>query len=136
MKKQTVLFCIVTGLLILACSKEEKSERFKLLTTKVWTTESIVATGTDTTGIGILIKQLEGDAKFNVDGTGYFGSFTGLWWFNPDKTEIAIKPQALGITIVTEIIQMTPQSLKLSTPVTLPTHPLDLINLLMTFKAK
>ena len=136
MKKQFFLFCITICVLIIACSKEEKSERFKLLTTPVWTSESFVATGTDTSGVGAIIKQLKGDAKFNEDGTGYFGSFTGQWRFNPDETEITIVAQSLPLPIVTEIILLTAQSLKLNAPVTIQSHPQDLIDLLMTFKAK
>ena len=136
MKDRIFLFCITACMILFSCSKKDKSERFILLTTPVWTTESIVATGTDTTGIGVLIKQLEGDAKFNEDGSGSFGSFTGQWWFNPDETNITIKTQSLIVAIVADIIQITAQSLKLSTPVTLPTHPSDPINLLITFKAK
>lgn len=136
MKKEIVLFCLTVCLLVFACSKEEKSERFELLTTPVWTTESIVATGADTTGVGVLVKMLKGDAKFNEDGTGTFGTFTGQWNFNSDETEITITTLSLPGSLVADIITLTAQSLKLSTDITLPTHQEDLINIQMSFNVK
>jgi hypothetical protein len=133
--RSALLVSAVICLLITACSKDEKSERFRLLTTPVWSSESFDASGPDTTGIGILVKQLKGDAKFKEDGTGSFGNFTGQWKFLSDETQIQILTQILP-PIITDIIQLTAQTLKLSATVTIITHPQDPIDLVMTFKAK
>lgn len=130
--KPAWLVCVAVCLLITACNKEEKSERFILLTTPVWSAQSFEASGTDTTGIGILIKQLDGDAKFNEDGTGYFGNFTGQWKFMSDETQIQIDTPSLLAPVITDIILLTDQSLKLLATVTI-LAPIDLI---MTFKAR
>jgi hypothetical protein len=130
--KPAWLVCVAFCLLITACNKEEKSERFILLTTPVWSAESFEASGTDTTGIGLLIKQLDGDAKFNEDGTGYFGNFTGQWKFMSDETQIQISTQSLPAPVLTDIILLTDQSLKLLATVTI----LAPIDLSMTFKAR
>ncbi len=135
--KNLALILIISGLLaVFGCKKDKESERFILLTTPIWTTESIVATGADTTGVGVIIKQLTGDAKFKEDGTGYFGQFTGQWRFNTDETEITIITASLPVPINADIILLTTQSLKLTIDVTLQSHPQDLVNLLLTFKAK
>lgn len=136
MKKLIYLTFVAVALFLYSCSKDKESERFTLLTTPVWTTESITATGADTTGVGVLIKLIRGDAKFNTDGTGTFGMFSGKWSLNSDEDQITITTLALPSSIVADILTLTNQSLKLSADITIATHPQDLINLVLSFKVK
>ncbi len=127
---------VAVALLLFSCDKNKKSERFTLLTTPVWTTESVTATGADTSGVSVLVKLVWGDAKFNTDGTGTFGMFSGNWSFNSDEDQITITTASLPSAIVANIITLTNQSLKLSTDLAFPTHPENLINIVLSFKVK
>ena len=68
---------LVSVIFIFACTKkDEKSERFKILTGQVWTTDSLLVDGEDAGGPGGLLEKMAGDAEFRPDGTGYFGQYT------------------------------------------------------------
>jgi hypothetical protein len=136
MKKQVILFCITTILLIIACSKEEKSERLMLLTTPVWVSDSILANGVEPAGSWAFLKRFSGEAKFNEDGTGNFGKFKGLWRLNQDETEITIITDSLKLPIVTDIILLTSRDLKIATTVTNPQNQAESADIRMTFKTK
>jgi hypothetical protein len=136
MNKQFFLFCITTSLLIIACSKEEKSERFRFLTTPVWASDSIVANKAEPAGTWAFLKRFKGDAKFNEDGTGYFGKFKGQWRLNQDETEITIITDSLPLPIITDIVLLTSRDLKIATSVTNPLNPTESADIRMTFKAK
>lgn len=130
------LSLITAYLLLSGCNKDDESERFKLLTTPVWTSESILANGVEPAGSWIFLKQFSGDAKFNKDGTGSFGSYTGQWRFNEDETEITIITTAVPLPIITDIVELTSKSLKITTTVNNPLNPLESADVSMTFKAK
>lgn len=136
MKKQIFLFCITAGLLIIACSKEETSERFRLLTTPVWASDSILANGAEPSGTWVFIKRFSGEAKFKEDGTGYFGKFKGQWRLNKDETEITIITDSLPLPIITDIVLLTSRDLKIATSVTNPLNLSESADIRMTFKAK
>ena len=57
-------------LLSLSCSKEEKSDRFRLLTAPVWETDSLLVNSVDASGPGEMLADFAGEAKFNEDETG------------------------------------------------------------------
>ncbi len=130
------LSLITAYLLLSGCNKDDESERFKLLTTPVWTSESILANGVEPDGSWIFLKQFSGDAKFNKDGTGSFGSYTGEWKFNAAETEITIITTAVSLPIITDIVELTSKSLKITTTVNNPLNPLESADVSMTFKAK
>ncbi|HOB84226.1 MAG TPA: hypothetical protein PKX27_02095 [Bacteroidales bacterium] len=130
------LSLITAYLLLSGCNKDDESERFKLLTTPVWTSESILANGVEPAGSWIFLKQFSGDAKFNKDGTGSFGSYTGEWKFNAAETEITIITTAVSLPIITDIVELTSKSLKITTTVNNPLNPLESADVSMTFKAK
>ena len=136
MKKHAILFCITTILLIIACSKEPKSERLRLLTTPVWASDSILANGAEPAGTWVFLKRFSGEAKFNEDGTGYFGKFKGQWRMNQDETEITIITDSLPLPIITDIVLLTARDLKIATSVTNPLNPTESADIRMTFKAK
>jgi hypothetical protein len=136
MKKLIFLFCITTCLLILSCNRDEKSERFKMLTTPLWATDSLLANGVDASGPGGFLEKFKGDAQFKEDGTGTFGKYKGKWRFNVAETELTITTDSLPLPIIADIVLLTTQSLKIKTTLTLPTNPTNPLNIRMTFIAK
>jgi hypothetical protein len=115
--KIIVLLCpVLLALLIFACTKEEeKSERFKILTGQVWTSDSLLVNGEDASGPGEFLEKMAGDAEFRPDGTGDFGQYTGSWYFMENETKITISSPSLGTPLELKIIELTQQSFKIST---------------------
>jgi hypothetical protein len=136
MKRTVLLIIISISLLAVACDKDEESDRFKFLTTPVWTADSLLANGVDASGPGGILSIFVGDAKFNTDGTGTFGSYNGTWRFNSDETELVLVTDALLLPVTTDIVELTAQSLKVTTLFPNPANPTQTLNLRMTFKAK
>ncbi len=132
MKKLT-LFIFVAGLFFISsCTKNSQSDRSKLLTGPVWVSDSLLANGIDASGPGGLLEAFKGEAKFNEDGTGYFGKYTGTWRFAFNETQIVIMSDSLPIPLTTKIAELTASSLKVTTTFTVIVP----IPLRMTFKAK
>ena len=128
---------VVTGcLLITACKEETQSESFKLLTTPIWVSDSLLANGVDASGPGQMLENFKGEAKFNEDMTGYFGVYTGTWRFAFDETQIVITTASLPIPLTTIIAELTKTSLKITTSYPDPVNPTTPVNIRMTFKAK
>jgi hypothetical protein len=134
--KNLLLLAIITGCFIAFSCSEKESERFKLLTTPTWEPDSLLANGVDASGQGGLLADFLGDAKFNEDGTGTFGQYTGTWKFNIDETELIITKESLAIPIVADIVLLTSQDLKIATVLPNPQDLLNPFNIRMTFKAK
>lgn len=135
MKRVSLLLIIAFSLLTFACHKKEKSEKFLLLTTPNWTTDSLLANGTDASGTGGLLAKFKGDAKFREDGTGIFGFYTGQWRFNAPETEVTIVTDSMPLPIICDIVLLNTVSLKITTVVLdkITQIPIDIR---MTFKAK
>ena len=134
MKNLTLLFIITLLLAASSCQKDSDSERFKLLTGPVWASDSLLADGTDASGPDGMLKNFKGDAKFNEDGSGNFGIYTGKWRFAFDETQIVIETTSLPVPLTTNIAELTEKSLKITT--TYP-NPLGVPTAIrMTFKAK
>jgi len=114
MKKILLFSLIITGLFISSCSKDKESERFKLLTGPTWVPVSLLANGVDATGAGGLLEGFVGDAKFNADGTGTFGTYTGTWIFDASEEKITIGSPSLPVTVTLNITELTSTSLKLT----------------------
>ena len=122
--------------MVFSCGKKE-SERFRLLTDPVWVAESLLANGVDATGPDGILKDFVGDAKFNADGTGTFGAYTGTWRFDATETKLVISSPSLLIPITLNITELTSTSLKVQGSIPDPknlTGPP--INIEMTFKVK
>lgn len=117
MKKYNIIYLVlVSVILIFACTKEdETSERFKTLTGQVWTSDSLLVNGVDSGGPGGLLEKMAGDAEFRADGTGYFGQYTGSWYFTNNETEITILSDSLAFPLTSNIIELTRQSFKITT---------------------
>jgi len=136
MKNITVLMVVTGCLLITACKEETQSESFKLLTTPIWVSDSLLANGVDASGPGQMLENFKGEAKFNEDMTGYFGVYTGTWRFAFDETQIVITTASLPIPLTTIIAELTKTSLKITTSYPDPLKPTTPVNIRMTFKAK
>jgi hypothetical protein len=135
MKKLSFLLIITAGLLITACS-ENKSERFILLTTPVWTSDTLYSEGVDASGPGQLLAKFKGDAKFYEDGSGYFGQYKGEWMLSEDEAYLTISSDSLDIPIIADIYLLTSADFKITTRVPNPLNLSNPYDIRMTFKAK
>ena len=135
--KNLLISIMITGIILLTgCKKEVSSERFTLLTTPVWTTDSLLANGAAAGGTGQLLAKFKGDAKFNADGTGYFGIYQGNWYFAYQEAQIVIQTDSLPLPLTSIIKELTPSSFKITTSYPNAANPAAPINIRMTFKAK
>lgn len=135
--KYLVTFLIISGCLYLAsCKKDTQSENFKLLTAHVWASDSLLANGADASGEDGMLKNFKGEVKFNEDGTGNFGVYTGSWRFSYNETQIVITTDSLPLPLTTRIAELTPASLKITTTYPNPINPAAPVNIRMTFKAR
>jgi len=132
--RNIVIWVLLVGLLLAAsCNKDQGSERFDLLTSHAWTSDSLLADGIDASDPGELLEKFKGDVVFNKDGTGTFGQYTGTWHFVDNETNLAIKSPELTVTLTTHIVELTETSLKVT--FSYPTLE-GSKNIRMTFKPK
>jgi hypothetical protein len=135
--KNFALFLIVAGFLYAAaCVGDDQSERFKILTGTTWRTDSLLVNGVDASGPGGLLGALSGDANFNEDGTGTFGTYKGTWRFATNETQLIILTDSLPLPLTTNIVELTTLSLKLTTSYPNPMNPTVPMAIRMTFKPK
>jgi hypothetical protein len=138
MKKYTFCFLIISGIcLLFACIKEDtgNSERFNLLTTPLWNSDSLLANDEDASGPGELLEKFAGEAKFYEDGSGYFGQYTGNWQLINNDENITIFSDSLLIPVTCYIEELTESDFKIITsfPVANEPQPVDIR---ITFKPK
>jgi hypothetical protein len=132
--RNIVMWLLLAGLVIaVACSKDKTSERFALLTSHAWTSDSLLADGIDASDPGELLEKFKGDIVFNKDGTGTFGQYTGTWMFVDNETNLSISSPELTFTLTTHIAELTKTSLKVT--FLYPTLE-GTKNIRMTFKPK
>ncbi len=137
MKRHVLILVTVSCCLILSsCSKDKESERFKFLTTPTWTTEQLLVNGVSADGPGELLEGFKGDAKFNKDGTGSFGSYTGTWSFSSDESQLIITTPDLPIPVITNITSLTASRLEVTTVFPNQADPPNPFNITMVFRAK
>jgi hypothetical protein len=135
--KNIALLLVVTGcFLICSCTEESQSEAFKLLTGPIWVSDSLLANGVDASGTSGMLKNFKGEAKFNTDGTGNFGIYTGSWRFAYNETQIVITTDSLDVPLTTKIAELTSISLKITTTYPNLLNPSAPTYLRLTFKAK
>ena len=132
--KNLSLFILIMGLAILSCKKDETSENFKMLTGPVWVSDSLLVNGLDAGGPGGMLENFAGDAKFNEDGTGYFGKYTGTWRFAFNETQLVITSDSLPIPLTTKLAELTQVSLKVTTAYPNLANPSAPLYIRMTFK--
>jgi hypothetical protein len=136
--KNIALLLVVTGcFLTFSCTEESQSEAFKLLTGPIWESDSLLANGVDASGTAGMLENFKGEAKFNTDGTGNFGIYTGNWRFAYNETQIVITPDTPGSApLTTKIVELTSISLKITTTYPNLLNPSAPTYLRLTFKAK
>jgi hypothetical protein len=134
--KNLLVFVTITCCFFIFSCKEKESERFGFLTDPIWVADSLIANGVNAGGPGGVLAKFLGDAKFEKDGTGYFGEYTGTWRFNIDETELVISSDSIPIPVVADIKELTSVSLKLTTIMPNPKDLTKTYNIRMTFKAK
>jgi hypothetical protein len=132
MKRNLLLFLLVMTVLVSSCNKDKESDRFTLLTSHTWTSDSLLANGVDASDPGEMLALFKGDADFSADGTGTFGQYTGTWMFTDNETNVAITSPDLPFALTTHIAELTAVSLKVTF-----TYPgLTPSSIRMTFKPK
>ena len=119
-----------------SCKKDSQSEQSKLLTGPIWASDSLLANKVDARGPGGMLADFNGEVKFNEDGTGNFGIYSGTWRFAYNETQIVITTDALPLPLTTKIAELTKTSLKITTSYPNLLNPSAPINIRMTFKAK
>jgi hypothetical protein len=135
--KNFALFLIVAGVFYAAaCAGDDQSERFKILTGTTWRTDSLLVNGVDAGGPAGLLGALSGDARFNEDGSGTFGTYKGTWRFATNETQLIILTDSLPLPLTTNIVELTDLSLKLTTSYPNPMNPTVPMAIRMTFKPK
>jgi hypothetical protein len=132
MKRPLLLFLLVMTVIVSSCNKDKESDRFTLLTSHTWTSDSLLANGVDASDPGEMLALFKGDADFNEDGTGTFGQYTGTWMFTDNETNVAITSPDLPFALTTHIVVLTSVSFKVTFtfPGVTPT------SIRMTFKPK
>jgi hypothetical protein len=133
MKNLALLSLLTIFFAIFSCKKDSESERFKLLTGPTWASDSLLANGADASGPGGILEKFKGEVKFNTDGSGTFGIYTGKWRFISNETQIVIETDSLPIPLTTNIAELTAASLKITTGFPDLTTGTT-INIRMTFK--
>jgi len=133
--KNLALLLIISGCFYFSsCKKDSHSEPFNFLTGPIWASDSLLANKVDASGPDGMLKIFKGEFKFNEDGSGYFGIYTGNWRFAYNETQIVIETDSLPFPVTTKIAELTKISLKVTTiypdKLGVPT------NIRMTFKAK
>jgi hypothetical protein len=134
--KNLALMFIIAGIVIVSCNKEDNNSQVSLLTGHVWTSDSLLANGLDASGPDGMLKNFKGDAKFNEDGSGYFGIYEGTWRFAYDNTQLVISSDSLAFPITTKIAELSANNLKVTTSYPNLANPSAPTNIRMTFKAK
>jgi hypothetical protein len=135
--KNLALFLVFAAILFSSsCKKNSQSEPFKLLTGPVWLSDSLLANGVDAGGPAGILFNFKGEAKFNQDGTGYFGAYTGTWRFAFNETQIIITADSLALPLTTQIAELTSRSLKIKTSYPNLLNPAAPLLIRMTFKPK
>jgi len=131
--KKIVPWLLVTMLVsTVACNKDKASDRFTMITSHTWTSDSLLANGVDASDPGEILEKFKGDIVFNKDGSGTFGQYTGTWMFTDNETNLAITSPDLPFALTTHIVVLTSVSLKVTFtyPGVTPT------DIRMTFKPK
>ncbi len=138
MKNLVLLILFMTGMLVFSCNEKEDEDvdPYNLLVGARWVADSLLANGVDASGPGDVLEKFKGEAKFNTDGTGTFGEYSGTWVMSPNKKEITITTVELIFPILARIEEITVSSLKITTGVPSNEDPPVMLAIRMTFKAK
>ncbi len=130
------VFFLLFSTVFFSCSKDKTDEIFDLLTSPVWVSDSLLVDGLDASQPGAVLEKFKGEAKFNRDGTGYFGQYTGGWRFAEERKALIITTDSLGMPLTAWIDELTSQSLKISTVYPDLEDPDRDMDIRMTFKVR
>jgi hypothetical protein len=136
MKRLALLLIIAALIISFGCSKDDKDTPFTLLTDPVWVSDSLLVNAQDASGPGQFLEDFKGEIKFNKDGTGAFGNYTGTWRFAQNETQIVISSPDLQLPLTTNIIELTKTNLKITTGFPDPENLGQTLQIRMTFKPK
>ena len=136
MKNFGIGLIMISLVVLITCKDKEKedSSRFLMLTSTAWLSDSLLVDGKDASGPGHFLEKFKGDMKFNKDGTGSFGEYSGTWIFSLNETELVIITESLAFPLTTKIIELSPSSLKITTG--FPVIGSAELKIRMTFKPK
>ena len=134
--KNLTLFLFFSACVLFACRKDEKSERFILLTKHAWQSDSLLMDGVDASGPGQQLEKFKGYMEFYEDGTGYFGQYKGTWRFSYNETQLVIESDSLSFPLSALIDELTELSLKIDTSYPNFIDPQNPFEIRMTFKPK
>lgn len=135
--KISAFILLISAFLVFSCEKDDdESDNFRMLTDPVWISDSLLVNGADAGGPAGLLGNFRGDAKFNKDGTGYFGKYTGTWKFAFNETQLIISTDSLPIPLTTRIAELSSTSLKITTTFPDPVNISQPYKIRMTFKPK
>jgi hypothetical protein len=136
MKNLFLTLLLVGGIVLISCKKETTTQRFDYLTGVTWVSDSLLANGEDASEPGEILAKFKGEIKFNEDGTGVFGVYTGTWTFAYNETQILIDSDSLPLRLTTQIVELTASSLKVTTEYPDLTNSSNTIYIRMTFNPK
>ncbi len=135
-----LLLFIALCLTMLGCKKNEddavKSERFIILTSLTWTSQTLEVDGVDASGPDGLLEPFVGDVTFNEDGTGTIGSETGTWNFTSNETQLIINSPALNFPVTLNIVELSETRLELTANIPNPDNFLEQIEIRMVYVPK
>lgn len=133
--KNIALLLVISGcIFVSSCKKDTNSDAFKFLTGPTWVSDSLLVNGVD--GSAGILNNFHGEAKFNEDGTGKFGNYTGKWRFAFNETQLVISSDSLPIPLTSKIVELKQNSLKLTTSFPDPGNLGTFWDIRMTFKPK
>lgn len=136
MQKLLFLIFAVSSMMFFSCKKSSESVNVTNLTSVTWTSDSLLANGVVADGTGQMLEKFKGDAKFNKDGSGYFGKYTGTWKFTNLEKQIVIDSDSLMLPVTANIVLLNSTDFKLTTLYPNVINPASPIPIRMTFKAK
>lgn len=136
MKRIVVLVLIVAVSMLAACKKDKESERFRFLTGTNWQSDILTVDGEDASQEGQPLHAFVGEAQFRKDGTGYFGQYTGTWYFSNQEASITIVTEGLPLPLTALIDELTASSLKIRTTFPVLGDPQNPNEIVITFIAK
>jgi hypothetical protein len=135
--KITAFVLLMSTFLLFSCKDDNtESDRLRLLTGPTWVSDSLLVNRVDASGPTGLLHNFRGDVKFNTDGTGRFGNYSGRWQFAYNETQLILSSDSLPIPLTTKIAELTSASLKITTSFPNQLNPTQPYNIRMTFKPK
>ena len=136
MKKPVLLLLVLFLIVIASCKKTSESANFRNLTSITWKSDTMMADGVIADGPGQMLEKFKGDARFNADGQGYFGQYSGTWRFSNNEKYLVIESDSLAVPLTANIVLLTAENFKITTSYPNPYDPFKPFSIRMTFIPK